>query len=63
MKDIAETVYTMGDHEGTLQINYDDVTMKTKFILTRFGGNFGTLRFDERCFFKYFIEFHSVLGL
>ena len=41
----------MGDHEGTLQIEYDDDTMKTKLVLTRFGSTFGTLRFDERSFF------------
>ena len=41
----------MGDHEGTLQIEYDDDTMKTKLILTRFGLTFGTLRFNEKSFF------------
>ena len=40
----------MGDHDGTLQIEYDDINMKTKHIFTRFGGNFGTLRFDEKSF-------------
>ena len=30
----------MGDHEGTLQIEYDDISMKTNLILTRFGGTF-----------------------
>ena len=28
----------MSDHEGTLQIKVDDITMKTKRMLTRFGG-------------------------
>ena len=28
IKDTSETVYTMGDHEGTLQIEYDDITRK-----------------------------------
>ena len=36
----------MGDHEGTLQIEYD-FSMKIKLVLTRFGSTFGTLRFDE----------------
>ena len=31
-KDIAEAVFTTGDHEGTLQIKYDDVTTKTKLF-------------------------------
>ena len=49
-KDIPEVVYTMGDHEGTLPINYFDISMKTKVSLTPFGGSFGTLRFDEKTF-------------
>ena len=28
IKDISEAVYTRGDHKGTLQSEYDDVTMK-----------------------------------
>ena len=39
----------MGDHEGTLQIVYDDISRK-KLILTRFGGSFGALRVDEKFF-------------
>ena len=52
IKDFSEVVYTMGDHDGTLQIEYDDISMKTKPILKRFGGSFGTLRFDEKSFFQ-----------
>ena len=48
--DIAKAVYSMGDHEKTLQNEYEDITMKTKFLLTRFGSTFGTLRFDEKFF-------------
>ena len=51
IKDISETVYTMGDHEGTLETEYDDISMKPKFILTTFGGMFGTARFDEKPLF------------
>ena len=51
-KDISEAVYTIGDHEGTLKIGYDDFSMKTKLTLKRFGGTFGTLRFDEKSFFS-----------
>ena len=32
IKDIFEAVYTMGDHEGTAQLEYDDVSMKKKFF-------------------------------
>ena len=52
IKDISKAVYTLGDHEGTLKIEYDDITMKTKLILKRFGGTFGTLRFDEKSLFN-----------
>ena len=31
--------------------------MKTKFTSTRFGGKFGTLRFDEKSFFITFLRF------
>ena len=55
MKDISEAVYTMGDHEGTLPIEYDDKTMKTKLILTRFGSTIGRLRFEEKSFFITFL--------
>ena len=29
IKDISDAVYTMGDHEGTLKFEYDDISMKT----------------------------------
>ena len=39
----------MGDHEVTLQIEYDDdISMETKSVLTRFGGTLGTLELDEK---------------
>ena len=47
----------MGDHEKTLKIEYDDIRMKTKLILTRFGSTFGRLRFDERSSFKILLGF------
>ena len=36
----------MGNHEVNLKKEYDDITMKTEPILTRFVGTFETLRFD-----------------
>ena len=45
-EDILDAVYTMGDPEGTLEIEYDEITMKAKFILTRFEGTLGVLRLD-----------------
>ena len=56
IEDIHEAVYRYGDHEGTKQIEYDCLNKKTKFILTRVGSTFGTLRFDEKTFF------HTLLG-
>ena len=57
IEDISKVNYTMRDHERTLQIEYDDETMKTKLIITRFGSTFGTLRFDEKSFFNILLAF------
>ena len=54
--DLKKAVYPLGDHEGTLQIEYDDLNKEVKLILNRFGDTFGTLRFDEKSFF------HTLLG-
>ena len=51
MKDISEAVYNMGDHEKTLELECDDISLKTKLILTRFGSTFEALRFIEKSFF------------
>ena len=56
IEDLKKAVNPLGDHEGTLQIEYDDLDKKVKLILTRFGETFGTLRFDEKSFF------HTLLG-
>ena len=40
----------MGDHEGTPQIENQNKNMKTKLVLTRFRGTFGTLRINEKTF-------------
>ena len=61
-KDIAKAVYTRGDHEGALQIEFDDISIKTKLVVTRFGGTFGSLRFDKNRF-SYIIGIFTLLGL
>ena len=55
-EDLQKAVYPLGDYEGTLQIEYDDLNKKVKLILTRFGETYGTLRFDGKSFF------HTLLG-
>ena len=52
IEDLQEAIYPLGDHEGALQIEYDDLNKKIKLTLTRFGSTFGTLRFDEKSFFN-----------
>ena len=44
VEDVSEAVNTRSDHEGTLQIEYEDVTMETKLILTRFGSTFWNVK-------------------
>ena len=56
IEDLKKAVYSLGDHEGTLQIEYDDLNKKVKLILTRFAETFGILRFDKKSFF------HTLFG-
>ena len=55
IQDISDTIHTFGGHSEIIEIEYDDITMKTKIILKHKGGQdkfgLGTLRFDERSFF------------
>ena len=37
IEDLKKAVYLLGDHEGTLQIEYDDLNKKVKLVLTRFS--------------------------
>ena len=60
IQDISDAIQTFSGHKETIQIEYDDISMKTKIILKfkndeiKFG--LGTLRFDDRSFF------HTLLG-
>ena len=60
IQDISDTIHTFGGHSEIIEIEYDDITMKTKIILKCKRGEekfaLGTLRFDERSFF------HTLLG-
>ena len=56
IEDIQQAVYSLGDHKGNLQIEYDEINKKVKLILTSSANSFGTLRFDDKSFF------HTLLG-
>ena len=58
-EDLQEAVYPPGDHEGTLQIEYDDSDKKTKPFLTHSGSTLGMLIFDEKCFIHSSLKFKS----
>ena len=55
IQDVSDTIHTFSGHSEIIEIEYDDISMKTKNILKYFGGQrkfgLGTLRFDERSFF------------
>ena len=46
-KDFLKLVNTIGNNEGTPKIEYDNISRKTKPILTRFGLTFGMFLVDE----------------
>ena len=53
IKDISEIVYIKSDRPGNLQLEYDDISLKTKLVLKQFRRTFvtiGTLRFDKYVF-------------
>ena len=55
MKENSETIFGMGDHERTLQSEYEDISMKTKISLSRFVLTFEPLR-------KWWKYFFTLLG-
>ena len=58
--DISEAIKTFSGHQETIQLEYDDISMRTTIVLkfknekTKFA--LGTLRFDKQYFF------HTLLG-
>ena len=60
IKDISDVVQTFSGHSDIIEIEYDDISMKTKIILKykdlREIFGLGTLRFDKKSFF------HTLLG-
>ena len=59
-QDISDAVYTFSGHSNIIEIEYNDFSMKTKFILKykdlRENFGLGILRFDKESFF------HTSLG-
>ena len=55
IQDISDAIHTFSGHNEIIEIEYDDITMKTKITLKYKGGRdkfvSGMLRFDERSFF------------
>ena len=43
IKDLLEVVYNMRVPEGTLQIEYDDISMNAKFVSNPFSGTLGVI--------------------
>ena len=60
IQDISDAVHTFSGHSETIEIEYNDISMKTKLILKynelRENFGLGTLRFDKKSFF------HTLLG-
>ena len=60
IQDILDTIHTFSGHMETIQIEYDDISMKSRIILKCIDQQemlaLGTLRFDKRSFF------HTLLG-
>ena len=57
IQDISHAVGTFSGHEGRLQIEYDNINMKTKINLTRAGESFMSLRFEKKSFFNTLLGF------
>ena len=60
IQDISEIINTFSGHNEVIEIEYNDISMKTKIILkykdSRENFGLGTLRFDKKSFF------HTLLG-
>ena len=55
IQDISDAIQTFSGHEETIQLEYDDISMKSTIVL-KFKNEkakfaLGTLRFDKQSFF------------
>ena len=64
IQDISDVVHTFSVHTEIIEIEYNDISIKTKIILKyknlREDFGLGTLRFDKKFFFSYFIRSRSI---
>ena len=51
IKGNSDAVYTKDSHDGTIQIERDDIRKQGKPTLTRFGLTFGVLSSHEKSFY------------
>ena len=63
IQDTSDTIHTFSGHSEIIEIENDDISMKTKIIIKYKGGQkkfgLGTLRFDEKSFFPTLLCFES----
>ena len=61
IQDISEAIQTFSGHEETIQLEYDDISMRTTIVLKfkneKMKFALGTMRFDEQSFFHTLIGF------
>ena len=67
IQDISDAIQTFSGHEETIQLEYDDISMRATIVLKfkneKMKFALGTLRFDKQSFFSYFISVFTILGL
>ena len=67
IQDISDAIQTFSGHQETIQLEYDDISMRTRIVLKfkneKMKFALGTLRFDKQSFFSYFIRVFTILGL
>ena len=64
IQDISEAIQTFSGHQETIQLEYDDISMRATIVLkfkyeqTKFA--LGKLRFDKQSFFHTLLGFHHI---
>ena len=68
IQETSDVIQTFSGHEETIQLEYDDISMRTTFVLKfkneKMKFALGTLRFDKQSFFHTLLGFSpTILGL